>query len=129
MKTLINSSGAIYFGYNDLDGNPVECNPMTHRYSYDPYVTWRHPSIDHKQANGGVYSDRLRQYDYDKHEKLLKKHFGNQGQIWSSRDPKLIEAFLRDFNDDQSITLLYVLQGCNQSNGFPYWYFGYSYAK
>lgn len=57
-----------------------------------------------KKADDSVYTDRLHQWDYKKHNELLKKHFGNQSQHWDNRDPKKIEAFLNDYYPNMGCT-------------------------
>ena len=74
-------------------------------------------------ANSTVYSDRLYQWDYEKYNELCWKYFGNHGQYWSGRDTKLIEAFLRDYIDDQTIVLCRIEETVNQSSGYPLWRF------
>lgn len=72
-----------------------------------------------------VYSDRLLQWDYEKHNSLCKKYFGNEGQYWSGRDPKTIEKFLQDYLEKPNLVLCKIEQLENQSNGYPYWRFDY----
>lgn len=72
-----------------------------------------------------VYSDRLLQWDYDKHNELCRKHFGNEGQYWKNRQPEKIEAFLRDWMNDQSVVLCRIEEHTNQSNGYLLWRFDY----
>lgn len=78
-------------------------------------------------ATDTVYSDRLYQWDYKKHNELCQKHFGNEGQSWSSRKPKLIEAFLTDYIG-KKIVLCRIEQHENQSTGYPVWRFDYKAA-
>ena len=72
-----------------------------------------------------LYSDRLFQWDYEKHDRLCKKHFGNEGQYWNNRSPKSIQAFLRDYTENQELILVGIMEGCNLSSGYPYWVFMY----
>jgi hypothetical protein len=58
-----------------------------------------------RKANDTVYSDRLFQWDHKKHDELCMKHFGNSGQYWDKREPENIEAFLRDYMNDQTLIL------------------------
>jgi hypothetical protein len=82
-----------------------------------------------EKATDTVYSDRLFQWDSKKHDELCQKHFGNQGQYWSGRSPELIEAFLRDYMDDQSVVLCRIEEHENQSTGYPLWRFDYLKKK
>jgi hypothetical protein len=78
-----------------------------------------------------VYSDRLLQWDYNKHNELCEKYFGNKGQLWSNRDPKLIESFLCDYMG-KPIKLTKIDKTENRATGYPIWIFFYreiSYIK
>ncbi len=113
-----------YFdGKVDEHGNPVKRTKQSHPYSYDGFVQWR--GGENKEANGTIYSDRLLQWDYEKHNELCEKHFGNKGQYWDARHPEKIEAFLRDWVDDQNLKLIFVMEYCNVSSGYPCWRFDY----
>jgi len=107
----------------DEHGNTVARTKQSHPYSYDGFVQWR---IEPQQkASSTIYSDRLLQWDFAKHDRLCQKHFGNKGQLWDRREPKLIEAFLRDWCDDKNLTLVMVMEYCNQSSGYPVWRFDF----
>ena len=84
----------------------------SHPYSYDPFVVWETEG----KANSSVYSDRLCQWDMKKHNQLCLKHFGDEAQYWANRNPKLIEAFLQDWNDDKNIKLVRIIEYCNMSS-------------
>lgn len=107
--------------YVDWEGNPVERTPDEYRYSYDPYVIEKRKD-DFQHC---IYSDRLLQWDFAKHDRLCEKHFGNKGQLWNNRSFDKIEAFLRDWHENPNLRLVGVMEGCNVSNGFPYWVFMY----
>ena len=66
-----------------------------------------------------MYSDRLHQWDYEKYNRCCQKVFKNEGQQFYQRNPKEIEKFLSMYFDKQ-IKLTAIMQGCNQSSGFPY---------
>lgn len=110
-----------YGGYRDWAGNYIKKTPDTHGYSYDPYVVYKNK----QEYEHSVYSDRLFQWDSQKHDSLCKKHFGNQSSYWNNRSNDKIEAFLRDYFDKPNIKLVGVMQGCNVSSGYPYWIFMY----
>jgi hypothetical protein len=110
-------------GLEGPDGKPVRKTKMTHPYSYDAFVIFLHD--EPKVANGTIYSDRLLMWDFDKHDKLCQKHFGNRGQYWNHREPEKVEAFLRDWCEDEELVLVRVSEYCNVSNGFPLWRFDY----
>jgi len=117
-------NGFTSFGKVDEFGKPVKRTKQTHPYSYDGYIQYR--GGENEEANGTIYSDRLLQWDFDKHDALCMKHFGNKGQYWNDRDPKKIQAFLRDWTDNQKLKLIFVMEYCNQSSGYPVWRFDYS---
>ena len=114
----------------DAYGNIVQRTKQEYPYSYDPYVLWQHTDEDVlDNINGSMYTDRLLQWDFDKHDELCQKHFGDKGQYWNDRDPEKIEAFVRDWCDDQSITFARLTEDCNHNNGFPVWLLSYYQEK
>ena len=121
MEQYLNECGYIirHSMYNDWNGKPVKRTPDKYRYSYDAYVVSK--KADEYQY--AVYSDRLLQWDWDKHNRLCKKHFGNEGQYWDNRSEEKIEAFLRDYYENPELQLVGIMTGCNVSNGYPYWIF------
>jgi len=80
----------------DEYGQPVELTKEESPYGYSPFVTWRRPGTRGPSMHG-TYSDRLLEADWDKHNRLCQKHFGDEAQWWHSRSPEKIEAFLRDY--------------------------------
>ncbi len=111
----------------DEHGKPVSRTKSEHPYSYDGFVVWR--GGENKEANDTVYSDRLLQWDYEKYNRLSVKHFGNKGQTFSDREPKKIEAFLRDWCDAPELKLVFVMEYCNASSGYPLWRFDFNANK
>jgi hypothetical protein len=109
----------------DLDGTQVRRTKMSDPYAYDCHVIWRGgPNSEIKDA---VYHDRMQQWDWEKYERCRKKHL--DGKRWDNADPKQVEAFLREYNDDPSLRLIVIQEGCNISNGYPYWVFHYRTDK
>lgn len=107
----------------DEHDKPVQRTKHSHPYSYDGFMLWR--GGKNEEANGTIYSDRLLQWDHDRHNDLCKKHFGDEGQYWNDRDPKKIEAFLRDWCDNQELKLIFIMEYCNAASGYPCWRFDY----
>jgi len=106
-------------------GRPVERTRTEFPHSYDPYVVWRAPEGT-PQTTSTVYSDRLYEWDSDRFDKLSMKHFGNVAQLWwNSREPSKIQAFLRDYQDNQHILLTLIMDYCNRTTGCPTWRFDY----
>lgn len=96
-------------------------------YSYDPFLIFFNEKAT-EGATGTIYTDRLLQWDYAKHNLLCKKHFGDEGQYWNDRDPKKIEAFLCDWTG-KKIVLVANIQYVNLSNGYPLWRLDYYEVK
>ena len=94
-----------------------------HPHSHDPFYNWKRTDV---KANGSVYTDRLLQWDWDKHNCLSEKHFGDRAQVlWGQRDPAKVEAFLRDWNEDLELVLVAIIQYVNHASGFPLWRLDY----
>lgn len=106
--------------YVDLEGNPVKRNKQDDPYGYDPYVVWE-DNYQKGRANV-VYSDRLFQWDAEKYNKFSKEIWDNHGQYFTNREPEEIEKFLSLYLE-RDIKLTAIMEGCNVSNGYPYWIF------
>lgn len=68
-----------------------------------------------------VYDDRMRQWDYAKHERAWKEA---ETLALPNRSADLYEAYLSAYFGEP-VSLLHVLAGVNVSNGYPYVVFGY----
>lgn len=94
----------------------------------EPQRDWASP-VTHfdtgVQGNGCNDSDRLLMADWDKHNELCLKHFGDVAQFWGGRKPVSIEAFLRDYFDKPDLVLTKIMKMYNRSNGHPIWHFQY----
>jgi len=109
----------------DEFGNVVTRTKGTHPYSYDGFIQWR--GGENSEATSTAYSDRLLQQNWDLHDELCEKYFGDQGQYWGQREPDLIEKFLQDYFDKPELKLIFVMEYCNKSNGYPCWRFDFTY--
>ena len=92
-------------------------------YTYDPFLIFFNEKAT-QEPTGSIYTDRLLQWDYAKHNLLCRKHFGNEGQYWHDRDPKKIEAFLCDWTG-KKVVLIANIQYVNLSSGYPVWRLDY----
>ena len=122
---IIHSDGDLisFPHYRDWNDNPIERTPEKYPYSYSPYVIQKR-SDTYKDC---VYSDRLLQWSYNKHNELCKKHFGNEGQLWDGREFDKIQEFLREYLDKPNLELVGIMKGCNVSSGYPYWIFMFNH--
>lgn len=105
-------------------------NKQEYPYSYDEFLQWEKKLGDFKgygtdKEIHGLYSDRLFQWDPKKYNQICRDVFDNEGQYWNSRSPKDTEKFLQLYLDDPTVTLQWIIEGCNPGSGFPYWVFGY----
>lgn len=126
---MTNRSFEVYQGHMSISSvdehdQPVSRTKSSHPYSYDGFVTWR--SGANNEAESTIYSDRLLEFDRQKHNDLCRKHFGDEKQYWDDRSPLKIEAFLRDWTDNQKLRLILIMEYCNQSSGYPCWRFDYA---
>lgn len=120
---LDNYSHEAGFSYLGLDGKPVKRTPWTDPYSYDEFVL--HKSKDFNEITTyWVYSDRLMEWNYERFESACEAVWHNRGQLFYNRTPKDINKFLNLYFGKE-VGLTAVVQGCNGSNGCPYWIFGY----
>jgi hypothetical protein len=113
--------GYLYGMGLDENDRPVERNKIDYPYSYDGFVVYRFG--ENSEATGTIYSDRLFQWDPEKYDILCEKHFGNSGQMWGHRDPDKIRDFLSEYTGDVELQIVFIMEYCNQANGYPYWRF------
>jgi len=111
----------------DLHGKPVKKTKQECPYSYDAFVTYRNG--DNSEITDTIYSDRFKMWNNAKLQRLMTKHFNGNGDYWFNRKPEQVEAFFRDWTDDPYLKLIAILEGCNVSNGYPYWVFCYNSDK
>ena len=105
----------------NIHGERIERTPREYPYSYDPFVVFKDPAwTDNDTA---VYSDRLRQWDWEKYNQCCEKVWNNHGQYFSARKPEEIQRFLQLYFDDPTLILTGIEEGCNCSNGYPFWVF------
>lgn len=123
-KRVVMRDGVIrYSPYMDIHDQPVERTPDSHPYSYDDYVLWRNgPNSD---VTGGVYTDRLFQWDYDLTNSLLQKHTGKQSQYFDKIPKDVLQSFLRERLALPDLEIVYLVQSCNRASGYPLWYIAY----
>ena len=112
--------------YTDINGNPVHRTKETYPYAYDPYVVWKDDY--NENTDGATYSDRLWQQNPNKFDECRQKVWNDKGQIFSYRDSIGIEKFLSLYFE-REVKLTAIIEGCNSSNGYPYWVFFYRDIK
>lgn len=108
--------------YRDINDNQVKKTKDNFPYEYEPFVIWKKECNENKR--NVVYSDRLMQWDYEKFNNCCKIVWNNEEQMFYNRTPESIEKFLSLYLDEE-ITLTVIMEGCNVSNGYPYWIFYY----
>jgi len=92
-------------------------------YTYSPFLIFFNEEAT-EGATNTIYTDRLLQWDYEKHNLLCEKHFRNKSQYWHDRDAKRIEQFLCDWTG-KKIVLVANIQYVNLSSGYPVWRLDY----
>lgn len=110
--------------YRDLSGKPVKKTPRSHPYSYDDFVLYK--SDDFDQMDCMVYHDRMLSWDREAFSRAVREVWPDmpQSHIFSGKQPEEINRFL-DLYFGRKTKLTAVLQGCNQSSGYPHWIFAY----
>lgn len=87
----------------------------SHPYCYDEFFLWGDRAS--KEGCSGDYSDRLQQWDYEKHKALFSL-LGKRG--WREANRQQASAFLTAYHG-RPIEAVALAEGCNQGNGYPYW--------
>jgi len=109
--------------YHEFLPENIKKHRFSYPYTYDPFMVWFNKEAK-QPAVTSIYTDRLLGWDFEKHDRLCQKYFGNKGQRWQERDPKKIEAFLSDWTE-KKIILVANIQYVNISSGFPTWRLDY----
>lgn len=112
-----------YIGDIDADGELRTNNEYSSPYSFHEYAL--ETRGDKSKIDQWVYSDRLLQWDYDLTRKLMKEYFGESGDFYDHREFDDIQDFLRDRLCASELELISIRKGCNISNGYPYYIFGF----
>jgi hypothetical protein len=98
-------------------------------YSYDEFVVWqsrKDEAIDKMENIHTVWSDHLYRFANERgldYNGACREVWGNERQDFFNRQPKDIEKFLRIYFQKDDIEILKISEGCNASNGYPYWKF------
>lgn len=121
----MNTTGLLvdYFPIIDEYGRPVQRTKREFPYSYDGFVTYR--SGKNEEVAGTVYSDRLSQQDYKRNRELKLKHFGDTSDYFNSRNPIKIQDFLREHLNIPELKIIFIMEYCNRSSGYPVWRFDF----
>jgi len=112
----------VYLGGRDWVDPSRTHDKVTHPYSYSEFFIFRTMSREEmkRQKIGADYSDRLWQWDPDKFE-AASKPFAKRFDEFTPAD---CSKFLSDYfgTPKECVALA---EGCNVSNGYPYWIFWY----
>ena len=94
-------------------------------YSYDPYWIWKKGDVNEQGVNA-VYHDRMQQWDYEKYKNAFKSvtNDNHNGYGIGSFTQKQASKFM-SFYQGYDCEVIAIAEGCNQSNGYPYWVFWY----
>lgn len=113
-------------GFVGINGEPVERTPVEYPYSYDPYVLHKSPDCDPRNSCI-VYSDRMMQWNYDKYMNCIKMmpEEDQAGQMFHHASLRGVSLFL-SYYYVKVCNCTAILEGCNVSNGYPYWIFYYT---
>lgn len=96
---------------------------FSHPYSYSEFFLFGSRAIIAK-TKGADYSDRLWEWDYKKADKLWKRYV-NTG--WAKATEKQLSRFISAYHGKgyRGLTVVALAEGCNPSNGYPYWILWY----
>lgn len=104
----------IAYGYRFVDPTR-ECRTKEDwPYSYSEHYLWG----EREKGCEAVYSDRLAQWDHEKAAAALKGMSGRYGHWGKAGTSKYLSAYF-----GKPIEAVAVAEGCNVSNGYPYWVF------
>jgi len=100
--------GGLFSRYDFYDPNATR-GPDSHPYNFDTYYTWR-PQVKY---NNTIYSDRMREWDWDKAKAAFAGMPGPQ-----SMTPDQAKTVIDRYYDGKAECVGYAVS-CNQSSGYP----------
>ena len=113
--------GKVVFGKprTALDGTPAKYSPERSPYYYDKFALYR---------NGWDPGDTCIKSDDIIHQEnystFCMRLFHNRGQIFTSREPRLVQVLLSMLLE-RPVILTGIEEECIGSRGYPHWYFWY----
>lgn len=110
----------------NIKGDKVRHTKFQFPYGYDQFLIWK--GAYNQNTDQSVFSDRMMCLDYERFNVCCIQTFGNDGQCFYDRKPADIEKFLSMYFD-KNIQLTGIEEGCNISNGYPYWVFYFRETK
>jgi hypothetical protein len=87
-----------------------------HPYSYDEFFRFGSRETIRQPGLNANYSDRLWQWDREKADRLWRQYVDTR---WESASAAQLSAFLSAYHG-QPVEVVALAEGCNQSNGYPY---------
>lgn len=127
MEMLMDGSMRIITDDDDHWVDPRRTNSkMSHPYNYSEFFIWKKGDV---KAAGveAVYHDRMQQWDYDKYKKSFaiasEDHPDSMSGIPSMKQ-KQASLFMSTYQE-MNCEVIAIAEGCNASNGYPYWIFWY----
>ena len=109
--------------YQEFLPENIVKDKISNPYGYDPFIIYFNEKAK-EEPNGSLYTDRLLQWDYQKTERLLKKHMPEKR--WDNAGHKQIEAFLCDWTE-KKVVFIANIQYVNLASGYPLWRLDYYY--
>lgn len=94
----------------------------SHPYSYSEFFLFGSAKTIKKA--GADYSDRLDQWDWQKNQRLLKEHIPCP---WNQATVEQVSAYISAYHG-KPLKCVALAEGCNASNGYPYWIIWYRKA-
>lgn len=89
----------------------------SHPYSYSEFFHFGDRDVIKAKDVHGDYSDRLHQWASAKFEQLWKKHLDCR---WEQASRPALNAFMSAYFD-KKVKVVALAEGCNPSNGYPYY--------
>lgn len=80
------------------------------------------------KSDAHIFSYKMYELDYEKMNKLVKKHIhgGGYGLLFDHVEISEIENLLNEYLDLKNVKVMWVAKDVHQDNGYPYWCFGYN---
>lgn len=123
----------------DAEGNKITRTRESNPYNFQDFVRWVNPKYlgqtnpntitpPEDQMLDAAYSDRLHSWDQSRFDAAFAKHLPLGSGGFRNGRPNAIQDFLRTYYDDTKLTLVKIIDCCNQATGYEIYCFSFLFT-
>ena len=119
------------YRFVDINGIPVQRDPISFPYSFDPYVLYK--SKDFNPTDLSAYSDRVERFSFtvketDKEGEIYEREidfaelisqYGSTNRFYWTNPEQV--SLVMSLVMGKQVQCTAILEGCNVATGYPFW--------